>query len=278
MDTTTFILTDLIADNLHCEIWQPTGKPKYAMLLVHGLGEHCNRYKGDFSEFFTSHGAVIYTFDLPGHGKSGGKRGHIQQYKDLNRILSNLLSRIKKEFPDLPVFIYGHSLGGLISGVYLVENQPIIQGAILSAPVFDVENTLPPFKVALAKMMNKVFPSITLDNGLDREKLSKDKDVVERYNTDPLVHGLASARLGAFIIEKGEYVLKNPQLIKMPVLIMVGADEAIVSKSAIQNFCESSPMCTNKIWDGMYHEIHNEQGKQDVFQFTLEWMKKTAKS
>ena len=275
METNAFILTDLIADDLHCEVWKPASKPKFAMLLVHGLGEHCNRYKGDFSDFFTSHGVVIYTFDLPGHGQSGGKRGHIRQYEDLGRILYNRLAQIKKDYPELPVFIYGHSLGGLIVSVFLLENQPTIRGAILSAPVLDVENPLPPFKVTLAKMMNKVFPAITLDNGLDREKLSKDKDVVEKYNADPLVHGLASARLGAFIIEKGKYVLNNPQLLTSPTLIMVGADEAIVSKSAIDTFCKSS-LCTIKIWDGMYHEIHNEPGKQAVFQYGLDWMKKTA--
>jgi alpha-beta hydrolase superfamily lysophospholipase len=276
MEANTFILTDLIADKLHCEIWKPSGRPKFAMILVHGLGEHCNRYKGDFSEFFTSHGAVIYTFDLPGHGKSGGKRGHIRQYEDLNTIISGLLTRIKKDYPSLPVFIYGHSLGGLISSVFLLEKQPTIQGAILSAPALDVENPLPPLKIALAKMMNKVFPAITLDNGLERDKLSKDKDVVDRYNSDPLVHGLASARLGAFIIDKGKYVLDNAQLLSKPALIMVGADEAIVSKSAIDSFCESSKLCTKKIWEGMYHEIHNEKDKQAVFQYTLDWMKKTA--
>lgn len=276
MEANTFILTDLIADKLHCEIWKPSGRPKFAMILVHGLGEHCNRYKGDFSEFFSSHGAVIYTFDLPGHGKSGGKRGHIRQYEDLNTIISGMLTRIKKDYPALPVFIYGHSLGGLISGVFLLEKQPTIQGAILSAPALDVENPLPPLKIALAKMMNKVFPAITLDNGLERDKLSKDKDVVDRYNSDPLVHGLASARLGAFIIDKGKYVLDNAQLLSKPALIMVGADEAIVSKSAIDSFCESSKLCTKKIWEGMYHEIHNEKDKQAVFQYTLDWMKKTA--
>jgi len=125
-------------------------------------------------------------------------------------------------------------------------------------------------------MMDKILPSIALDNGLDRTKLSKDKSVVEKYNNDPLVHGLASARLGAFIIDKGSYIISNPQLLSIPALIMVGADEEIVSKTAIHDFCKATKMCEEKIWDGMYHEIHNEKDKSMVFEYTLKWIKNKA--
>ena len=269
--------SDILNNNkVHCEIWAPTNKPRFAMLLVHGLGEHCNRYDGDFANFFTDHGVIIYTFDLPGHGQSEGNRGHLQNHEDINRIIDEQLSQIKADHPDIPVFLYGHSLGGLISGAYVLEKQPSIHGVILSAPAFDVENPLPPFKVLLAKLMDKIYPSIALDNGLDREKLSKDESVVAEYNSDPLVHGLASARLGAFIINKGKFVIENPHLLSLPTLIMVGSDEAIVSKAAIHSFCESSTNCTEKVWDDMYHEIHNEPGKMSVFNYTLNWMEKTV--
>lgn len=274
MEIESFELSDVIKDNLHCEIWKPKGKAKIAMLLVHGLGEHCNRYKGDFSDFFTSKGVIIYTFDLPGHGRSGGKRGHVREHGDFNKILENRLAQIKKDNPELPIFIYGHSLGGLISAAFMLECQPEVKGCILSAPVIDVNKPLPPAKALMAKVMDKVYPSMALDNGLDREMLSRDKEVVDRYNNDPLVHGLASARLGAFILDKGNFVKNNAQLLSRPTLVMVGADEAIVSKEAIHACCKGSQFCTEKIWDGMYHEIHNEKAKQDVFNFAFDWMKK----
>lgn len=269
----TFEITNVIKDMLYCETWKPEGKPKSVMLLVHGLGEHCNRYKGDFSQFFTENGMVIYTFDLPGHGLSGGKRGHLRDQNDLHTILENRLVQIKADYPELPVFIYGHSLGGLISASFLAERHPKLHGAILSAPAFAVDNPLPPAKVALAKAMDRIFPTITLDSGLNREMLSHDPQVIEKYNNDPLVHGLTSARLGAYIINKGKFIRENPQMVKTPTLVMVGGDEAIVSKAAIHAFCEASPLAVEKIWDGMYHEIHNEKGKQEVFQFAFRWMK-----
>jgi len=276
MESEKALLESVVKDKIHCEIWKPTNQPQYAMLLVHGLGEHCNRYKEDFADFYTSKGAVIYTFDLPGHGQSGGNRGHVRNGGDFNTILENRLAQIKTDFPHLPVFIYGHSLGGLIAANFVLEKQPLIKGLILSAPAFDVNNPLPPLKVVVAKMMDKILPSIALDNGLDRTKLSKDKSVVEKYNNDPLVHGLASARLGAFIIDKGSYIISNPQLLSIPALIMVGADEEIVSKTAIHDFCKATKMCEEKIWDGMYHEIHNEKDKSMVFEYTLKWINNKA--
>ncbi len=277
MEREQFTLDGLLSDNLHCEIWKPPQQPEFAMVLVHGLGEHCNRYLGDFSTFFPSAGAVIYTFDLPGHGQSGGERGHLREHQDLNRILDNRLAQIQADFPNLPIFIYGHSLGGLIAAAYTLEKQPDLNGLLLSAPAFDVDNPVSPVKILMAKIMNKVYPSLILDNGLNREMLSRDPHVVEDYNNDPLVHGVASARLGAFIFSKGDFILNNPQLLNCPTLIMVGSDEAIVSKHAINTFCDASKNCALKTWDGMYHEIHNEKGKNKVFQFSLDWIKERLK-
>ena len=269
----TFEGNNVIKDRLHCEIWKPEGKPKAAMLLVHGLGEHCNRYKGDFSQFVTSNGMVIYTFDLPGHGFSGGKRGCLRHERDLYTILENRLNQIYKDYPDIPVFLYGHSLGALINATFLVNRRPSVRGAIITAPPLAVDNPLPPIKIIVAKIMDKIYPALVLDSGLNREMLSRDPQVIEKYNNDPLVHGLTSARLGAYIINKGKFMRENPQLVKTQTLVMVGGDEAIVSKAAIHAFCEASPLVSEKVWDGMYHEIHNEKGKQEVFQFAYRWMK-----
>jgi len=272
MNIEKYRLTNLLNDEVYCETWKPKNEIKAILLLVHGLGEHCNRYRDDFANFFTSNGIAIYTFDLPGHGQSGGKRGHIRHFSDPNKIILTLLEKIKRNHPDCPVYIYGHSLGGLISAAFLLESQPDIKGAILSAPAIDIDNPLPPFKVLIAKIMNKIYPSLALDNGLKREFLSKNQSVIEKYNKDPLVHGLATARLGTFIINKGKYVINNPDLLSISTLIMVGEDEKIVSKHAITVFCNNSNHCELKIWDDMYHEIHNEDNKKSVFRYVLSWM------
>lgn len=242
------------------------------IVLVHGLGEHSGRYSTHFADYFSNEGFSILTFDLPGHGKSGGKRGHIKHYEDFNKLLSAGISHAKKKYPSLPIFLYGHSLGGLIALEYSILIKPIINGVIASAPVIDVYEPIPPVKLALAKIMNNIFPSFTLDSGLNRNMLSSDKSVIERYNADPLVHGHTSSRMGMYIIEKGAFVRDNAKNISLPTLVMVGSKEGIVSKKAIHVFCEQSDKCSEKIWVDFYHELHNELKNSNVLKFTTEWI------
>ena len=254
------------------QIWETKNPPKSVIVLVHGLGEHSGRYSTHFADYFSNEGFSILTFDLPGHGKSGIKRGHIEQYEDFNKLLSAGISYAKLIYPSLPIFLYGHSLGGLIVLDYSIQIIPVINGVIASAPVLDVNEPIPPVKLALAKIMNKIFPSFTLDSGLNRNMLSSDKSVIERYNADPLVHGHTSSRMGMYIIEKGVFVRENAEEVSLPTLVMVGSAEEIVSKKAIHDFCGQSDNCNEKIWTDFYHELHNEPEKTSVLKFTTEWI------
>ena len=254
------------------QIWETENQPKGVIVLVHGLGEHSGRYSTHFADYFSNEGFSILTFDLPGHGESGGKRGHIEHYEDFYKLLSAGISHAKKKYPSLPIFLYGHSLGGLITLEYSILMKPVINGVIASAPVLDVYEPIPPVKLALAKIMNKIFPSFTLDSGLNRNMLSSDKSVIERYNADPLVHGHTSSRMGMYITEKGAFVRANAKKVSLPTLVMVGSSEGIVSKEAIHDFCEQSDKCSEKIWTDFYHELHNEPKKISLLKFTTEWI------
>jgi len=265
-------LNDTRNYQIFSQYWKTEEKLKANILLVHGLGEHSGRYATHFAEFFTNEGFSILTFDLPGHGKSSGKRGHIEKDDDFNKIINSVINYLRVSDPIVPIFLYGHSLGGLIVLDYLLEEKPQIKGVISTAPVLDTFKPIAPAKVKLAKKMKNILPSLSLDSGLDRSQLSRDEDVISAYNEDPLVHGATSARLGSYIIERGKYVLENLVDIELPSLVMVGTDEGIVSVNAINQFCESSPNCTKKIWKGLYHELHNEPEKSDVMQYTAKWM------
>ncbi len=254
------------------QIWESENPLKGVIVLVHGLGEHSSRYGTHFADHFSNEGFSILTFDLPGHGKSSGKRGHIEQYEDLNKLVSAGISYAKKKYTSLPIFSYGHSLGGLIVLEYSIQIKPVINGVIASAPVLDVKEPIPPVKLALANIMNNIFPSFILDSGLNRNMLSSDKSIIERYNADPLVHGHTSSRMGMYIIEKGTFVRDNAKKISLPTLVMVGSAEGIVSKKAIHDFCEQADKCSEKIWPNFYHELHNEPDKKIVFEYTSNWI------
>jgi len=254
------------------QMWEPENPPKGVIVLVHGLGEHSGRYSTHFAKHYLNKGFSILTFDLPGHGKSSGKSGHINDYGDFNKLLSAGISHAKKEYPSLPIFIYGHSLGGLIALEYSIQIKPDINGVIASVPVLDINQPIHPVKLVLAKIMNKIFPSFTLDNGINRNMLSSDISVIEKYNADPLVHEHTSARVGMYMIEKGKFVLDNAKNVSLPTLVMVGSAERIVSKKAIHDFCEQSDKCSEKIWADFYHELHNEPGKKSVLKYTTKWI------
>ena len=254
------------------QMWESESPPKGVIVLVHGLGEHIGRYSTHFADHFLSEGFNILTFDLPGHGKSGGKRGHIDQYEVFIKILSACISYAKQKYPLLPIFLYGHSMGGLIVLDYTIQINSDINGVIATAPLLDVSEPIPFLKLTMAKIMDKIFPSFTLDSGLNRNMLSRDKSVIQRYNADPLVHGQTSSRLGMYIIEKGAFVCANARKISLPTLVMVGSAEGIVSKKAIHSLCEQSEKCKEKIWKDLYHELHNEPEKNRVLKFASEWI------
>jgi len=272
LKTINITLETNINYQIFSQLWESEMPVESVIILIHGLGEHSGRYDTHFANYFLREGFSILSFDLPGHGKSDGQRGHIKDYDDFDELISAGISYAKNKYPSLPIFIYGHSLGGLIALEYSVQVNPDINGVIASAPVLDVFEPINPAKLVLAKIMNKAFPSFSLDNGIDRNMLSRDKNVIERYNADPLVHGRTSARTGMYVIEKGEIVRNNANKVSVPTLIMVGSADEIVSKKAIHDFCNNSKNCEEKIWAGFYHEIHNEPNNLSVLEFASEWM------
>ena len=121
------------------------------MILIHGFGEHSSRYGTHFAEFYTNSNIGIFTFDLPGHGKTPGKRGHIANPFVLLEIIDLLIKQIKSEFPETPLFLYGHSFGGEVSLWYTLVRNPLLNGVIISSPLIGPKDTVPPMKFFLAK-------------------------------------------------------------------------------------------------------------------------------
>ena len=272
MKTISIALEAKSSYQIFSQLWEAEKTVEGVIVLIHGLGEHSGRYNTHFANYFLNEGFSILSFDLPGHGKSGGQRGHIKDYDDFDELVSAGISYAKNKYPSLPIFIYGHSLGGLIALEYSIQVNPDINGLIASAPVLDIFEPIHPAKLILAKIINAVFPSFSLDSGLNRNMLSRDKSVIERYNADPLVHGHTSAKMGMYIIEKGEFVRNNANKVSVPTLVMIGSAEEIVSKKAIHDFCDQSYNCVEKIWTGLYHELHNEPENLSVLKFTSEWI------
>lgn len=257
---------------LHGRGWQPEVGMQGVINLVHGLGEHSGRYT-HMAEVLTGAGYALITFDLRGHGLTKGKRGHTPSYELLFDDIDALLSESTRRFPGFPYFLYGHSLGGNLVLSYTLHRQPQLAGVIATAPWLRVAFEPPAWKLTLGKLMNVLLPSFTLPSGLDPKDLSHDQNVVDAYINDPLVHDRLSARLGLSAIQHGEWSLQHAGEFSLPLLLMHGGGDRVTSVPASKEFASKvGERCTVKIWDGLYHEIHNEYVKGEVFGFLLNWL------
>jgi alpha-beta hydrolase superfamily lysophospholipase len=261
-------------------IWEPQETPKAIINLVHGFGEYSERYD-KWAMRFTANGYLVHALDYRGHGKSDGRRGHINNFDEFLNDVDVLVKESKMLYPELPQFIYGHSLGGNIVTNYILKRENDFKGAILSSPWYKLSFDPSAFMLFLARIMNKAYPKFTQDSKLELNALTHDKKIVDDYIKDPLVHEKISARMYFEIYKAGNWVLKNADKINLPLLIQHGNDDNITSYKASKEFAEKAKSLNKDViykeWTGLYHELHNELEKDDVFEFVLKWLEKKVK-
>jgi len=258
---------------LYTRSWLPETPVRAAVVLVHGLGEHCARYD-HVAAAFNPQGIAVYGFDHRGHGRSAGVRGHIPSFNAVFGDIDHFIEEARKAHPGKPVFVYGHSLGGLFVLDYGLACKPDISGVISSAPALSTGDPVGGAKLMAGKVLYVLVPSFTMPNGLDVKNLSRDPMVGKAYTSDPLVTSMISARLGLDLINTGKWVGEHAAEWTLPLLLMNGSADHLVSPLAIHQFAAAVPQntITYKEWDGMYHEIHNEIGKEQVIQDMLDWL------
>jgi alpha-beta hydrolase superfamily lysophospholipase len=251
----------------------PGEKTHAVIILVHGLGEHVNRYSA-WAELFKNEGIAFLGVDLPGHGGSDGRRGNIKSYALTDEMTGILINSCNKTFPGIPIYLYGHSLGGGIVLDYLIRKKPVIKGAIVTSPWLRLSFEPPRSKVILASLMKNIVPGLVQPSGLNVNHISHDKSVVEKYINDPLVHGKISVSLFDAAMKAGAYALSHAGELKIPTLLMHGTDDPITSPAGSEEFAGKSGMVELKLWEGGYHELHNEAFREDVFKYILKWINK----
>jgi alpha-beta hydrolase superfamily lysophospholipase len=254
--------------------WVPQGQPKAVIVLVHGHGEHVGRYE-HVAAAMVEKGYALFGFDLRGHGKSGGPRGHTPAYDALMDDISAFFKQVDERYANLPHFLYGHSLGGNLVLNYALRRKPDLRGVIATGPWLELAFQPPAAQVRLGRLMNGIAPGFTQHSKLDTAGLSHDQTVVSAYQNDPLVHDKISARLFVAIYESGLWALEHAAEFPMPLLLMHGAADPITSAKASREFAErAGDKVTLKVWEGLYHEIHNEPEKAQVFKVMLDWLEK----
>ena len=254
-------------------VWQAQGTPKGVVNLVHGLGEHSGRY-AHVAEAMTKAGYHFIGFDLRGHGLSEGKRGHTPDYDHILDDVSLFLEKSKEFFdPDLPNFLYGHSLGGSIVLNYALRRPNNVSGVISTDPSLGLAFEPPKIKLFLGKVMAKLMPTFSMNNALEVEALARDEAIVKAYQDDVLVHDRLSAKLVMELFDSGQYALDHAAEWQIPLLLMHGTADRISSSEKSQEFAEKAgEIVTLRLWDGYYHEVHNDVGKEQVIETMIDWL------
>lgn len=258
---------------LYTQSWC-AAQPKATIALIHGIAEHSARYK-HVGEYLATHGYSVHTMDLRGHGRSPGKRILVRQIDDYSNDVAVFLRWVRTQDPDRPLFLLGHSMGGLIVTYHVLTQAPDLRGVILSGPALQVEG-VSSFQIMVGRVLARVAPNLPMKK-LDATAVSRDPAVVKAYQTDPLVYlGPLPAATGVAMITAITYIQQQMEAFRLPLLIVQGAADRLVNPEGSKQLYAraGSTDKTLKLYDGLYHEVLNEPEKEQVMADIVEWLDK----
>lgn len=255
---------------LFVERWTPSGEPRFVVVFVHGGAEHVGRY-ARLAETFGEHGALCFGLDHRGQGKSGGRPGHVGSFGDYARDLRLVIETMADELPPaqrpdaLPWFIFGHSMGGLITLTYLLDHAKAVplRGVMISSPLIEVAVKINPVKRWVGELASRIAPKLSLPTGIPPEAICRDAAEVERYKKDERRVQVVTAGWFGAMKSATERVKQEAKTIDTPMLWYVGTADTICSHEATMAVFQSIPDAKERGHDlhcfaGYYHELHNE--------------------
>lgn len=251
--------------------WETENAPRGVVVIVHGFNSHSGQYFW-VAEQFVKNGFAVYALDLRGRGRSEGERFYVDKFSDYADDVATFVSTAKSENSGLPVFVLGHSAGGVVSCVYALEHQSEIDGLICESFAFQVP--APDFALAVFKGLSYIAPhfhALTLKN----EDFSRDPKTVESMNDDPLIKGESQPlETLAEMVRADERLKEEFPKITLPVLILHGTEDKATKFSGSQFFYDTAGSTdkTLKLYEGHYHDLLNDIDKEIVMNDILQWI------
>jgi alpha-beta hydrolase superfamily lysophospholipase len=260
--------------SLFVQAWIPD-RPRGALLIVHGLGEHSGRHAG-LARFFADKDLACYAFDCRGHGRSSGRRGHIGRFAEYSQDVLSLDALVAERISG-PRFLVGHSYGGLVVlDVLLSENPPKVRGAVLSSPLLGIPPAARPAAplAALARGLSRAWPTVPFPNGINPRHLSRDPSVVAGYLADPLVGHSVSPRWYVETMKALESVHLRAGELRVPLLLLYAGADRIVDPEATHAWATLAPrnLVEEVRYPGLFHEIFREPEAEAVLGRMSSWL------
>lgn len=260
-------------EKIFFQYFKPKTTYKNVVIYVHSMGEHSGRYLFPI-DYFIDRKIAFYGLDHRGHGKSSGKRGHINSFSDYLDDLSTFYNIVRKREDDKRFFMLGQGLGGLIVVRYVQEYPDSVSGAMIISAVLKLNHVVKPAISYIGHKLSKYLPKFSLTNEIDPVNLTHDKDVVKKYMEDDLVHNKVSARFFTECSMAMKVAFQKAETVTLPFLIMHAGADGVVSPDGSRKFHETIPS-TDKalfVYEGMYHEILNEIDRMRVYRDIEKWL------
>ncbi len=266
---------------LFWQSWQPGSPPRSVIMLIHGLCEHSGRYR-HVGESLAGAGHAVYACDLRGHGWSpdGKKPGrvHINRFGDYLADADGLFQLAAGQHPGVPLFILGHSMGGLIAMTYTLDHPEKLAGAIISSPAIasNPSAPIPKALLVLVSILSRLAPRLHFGSELDTNKLSHDPAIGPAYAADPLVSTKVSARWFAEATKAMQALQQRPGELKTAMLLMQSGQDVLVDPRATAAWAgaASGDLVEFIAWPDFYHEMFNETDKEQVLATVHAWLER----
>ena len=257
--------------------WIPEN-PTRVLILIHGYGEHCGRYD-EMAMYFAQRGFAVHAYDQAGHGRTTGARGHVDRFDRLPEEVARFVELVGLDHPRLPITLLGHSMGGLVvAGAAVLHHPPVdrivLSGALLELAGGGLRQTL---SLAAAKVLSLIAPRLGISAGLDSAGLSRDPEVIRRYDEDPYVKDRMTTRFAAGMNQMLDRVSGAAGRVERPILVLHGGQDPMSAPSGSERFYAglAGPISNEsalKVYPELRHEIFNEPEREAVWQDVLAWL------
>jgi acylglycerol lipase len=248
--------------------------PLANIVIIHGFGDHCSRYEWVMNTFRNA-GMASYTYDQRGHGHSPGKRAYIQRFEDLLDDLDVFLKHIASDLSPAPLFLMGHSMGGMVLARYAQTRNISAKGLIFSSPFLAFSDEVPEFLIALGPIIAKVLPWLPIGK-VDNSGLSRDPAIIEMADNDPLCHhGRVAAHTAGEFSRMIKAIGENGCRVETPMLVIHGNADRVVSPSGSRAFHDKAEARdkTFHLYPDGYHELYNDLDKEEFMEEIITWIK-----
>ena len=257
----------------------PAVKPTRLVVTIHGFADHSGRIPF-LVEHLARRGAVVYSYDQRGNGKSPGQRGHIMAYRELGEDFDAFLKLATEAEPGLERVVFGHSTGGILALLFAIDHPQAMDRLILSAPALILTYAPPKWKELMGKTLSSILPKVSLSAGFDPGAVSRDEAVVEANKADPLVTQAISTRFYHEVYDTAApTALARIEELKVPVLVIQGTGDKLVSPKVADEF-EKRATGPHEVkrYEGAYHETFNDIDREKVFADIDSWLEKPVSS